>query len=46
MVIEPIQGVENLAKVQVFDPPYEADNVTVLAAAVTMKCPCYWIDRE
>src|SRR5437016_12138271 len=46
LVIEPIQCVENLAKVQVFDPSYEADNVTVLPAAVAVKSAGRRIDRE
>ena len=46
LVIEPIQGVENLAKVQVFDPSYEANNVAVLAAAVAVESAGGRIDRE
>ena len=46
LVIEPIQGVENLAKVQVFDPSYEADNVAVLPAAVAVESAGGRINRE
>ena len=45
-MIEPIQGVENLAKVQVFDPSYEADNIAVLAAAVAVESASRLVDRE
>src|SRR6266478_9675261 len=46
LVIELIQGVENLAKVQVFDPSYEADNVAMLSAAVAVKSAGSRIDCE
>ena len=46
LIVEPIQGVENLAKVQVFDPSYEADYVAVLPAAIAVERACRWIDRE
>ena len=46
MVVEPIQGVENLAKVQVFDPSYKADNVPMLPAAVAVKSASRLVNRE